>query len=66
MSSTLVSAPSTLRPSARLPSYALEIGCLFVFAELNAAPTFFELNAARIETVCVGCDEGCFVTDAST
>jgi hypothetical protein len=30
----------------------------FFFAELNAAPAFSELNAARIETVCVGSDEG--------
>jgi hypothetical protein len=41
-----------LRPSAGL--YALEIGFLFAFAELGMTRTFFELNAARIETVCVG------------
>jgi hypothetical protein len=45
-----------LRPSARL--YALEIGFLFAFAELDKTRTFFELNAARIETVCVGSDGG--------
>jgi hypothetical protein len=49
-------AQSNLRPSARL--YALEIGFLFAFAELDKTRTFFELNAARIETVCVGSDGG--------
>jgi hypothetical protein len=29
------------------------LSCVF-FAELNAASTSFELNAARIETVCAG------------